>query len=683
MLQKIKFKPIYRTHKDSINRDFYVPCYTESIRLERAAGFFSLHSLTLSIDGIIRFVQKKGQIKLICSPDLSQSDAELIDACICLDSSHITKSLINTITDSILSDEELDQLDVICNMICEGKLEIKIAYQPLGIFHEKFGIFVDEAGNKVYFNGSMNETKRALIHNQESIRVNYSWQDEYTARFIDDEQIYFSSLWNNQDESVVVIDFPKAVEDELLNCYKRSETLEAAIEKYISGHFSKGKKDLYPYQKDAIQQFCDNGYQHFYEMATGTGKTFTSVKTIKRLKKEKNEKMFVVVCVPQIDLQVQWESALRDEGYNRIYLFGGSGSSFEKTLAEATIDYFTDDDDIICVAVYDTFFSKMCSEIRKISPLFIIVDEAHNLTKGNLSALVKLNPQYKLGLSATIQRFSESESEAIVRFFTTGDTFYYGIEDAIDNDFLSRYEYHPIFVRLTEEENEKFQFKSKLLAQELNKKEPDPEAIDKLRRERSLVLKQASGKIEKLKELAEQGYNFVNSVVYCGQGKDEEGELIIDAVTKTLYDNGLVVSQFTSRTLNRKRVLYEFEQGYFDTLVAIKCFDEGVDVPKLDKIYIMASDSALRQTVQRRGRVLRKCKESGKTIAYIYDMVVLPSIEAGTYGNDGLLKIELSRAKEYNRLAVNKDANDLTFYDIEETYHITITETQEYESEPD
>lgn len=683
MLQKIKFKPIYRTHKDSINRDFYVPCYTESIRLERAAGFFSLHSLTLSIDGIIRFIQKKGQINLICSPDLSQSDAELIDACISLDSNHITKSLIKTITDSILSDEELDQLDVICNMICEGTLEIKIAYQPLGIFHEKFGIFVDEAGNKVYFNGSMNETKRALIHNQESIRVNYSWQDEYTARFIDDEQSYFSSLWNNQDESVVVIDFPKAVEDELLNCYKRSETLEAAIEKYISGHFSKGKKDLYPYQKDAIQQFCDNGYQHFYEMATGTGKTFTSVKTIKRLKNEKNEKMFVVVCVPQIDLQVQWESALRDEGYNKIYLFGGSGSSFEKTLAEATIDFFTDDDDVICVAVYDTFFSKMCSEIRKISPLFIIVDEAHNLTNGNLSELVKLDPQYKLGLSATIQRFSESESEAIVRFFTNGDTFYYGIEDAIENDFLSKYEYHPIFVRLTEEENDKFQFKSKLLAQELNKKDQDLEAIDKLRRERSLILKQASGKIEKLKELAEQGYNFVNSVVYCGQGKDEEGELIIDSVTKTLYDNGLVVSQFTSRTLNRKRVLYEFEQGYYDTLVAIKCFDEGVDVPKLDKIYIMASDSALRQTVQRRGRVLRKCKESGKTIAYIYDMVVLPSIEAGTYGSEGLLKIELARAIEYNRLALNKDANDITFNDIEETYHITITETQDYESEPD
>ena len=129
--------------------------------------------------------------------------------------------------------------------------------------------------------------------------------------------------------------------------------------------------------------------------------------------------------------------------------------------------------------------------------------------------------------------------------------------------------------------------------------------------------------------------------------------------------------------------MYEFEQGYFDTLAAIKCFDEGVDVPKLDKIYIMASDSALRQTVQRRGRVLRKCKESGKTIAYIYDMVVLPSLEAGTYGCEGLLKIELARAKEYNRLAINKEANEIIFSEIEKTYHITIIETQDYESEPD
>ncbi|MBO4800481.1 MAG: DEAD/DEAH box helicase family protein, partial [Bacteroidaceae bacterium] len=299
MLNKRKYQPIYRTHKDSIDQDFYVPCFSESIRLDRAAGYFSLHSLTLSIDGIIRFVRKGGQINLICSPDISQEDAELIDACVSLDKEHITKSLLEEIIDKKLSDEELAQLDIICNMLSEGKMTIKIAYQPLGIFHEKFGIFIDESDNKVYFNGSLNETKRAFVHNQESIRVNYSWQSAFTSQFIDSEQRYFDSLWNDQEESVVVIDFPEAVEKELLNYYKRSETLEAAIDNYISSHITKGKKTLYSYQEDAIKQFCENGYQHFYEMATGTGKTFTSVKTIQTLEKKCEENLFVVVCVPQ------------------------------------------------------------------------------------------------------------------------------------------------------------------------------------------------------------------------------------------------------------------------------------------------------------------------------------------------------------------------------------------------
>lgn len=435
MLNKRKYKPIYRTHKDSIDQDFYVPCFAESVRLYRAAGFFSLHSLTLSIDGIIRFVRKSGEINLICSPDLSQSDAELIDACVSLDKDHVTKSLLDTITESKLTEEELSQLDIICNMLVDDKLTIKIAYQPLGIFHEKFGIFVDEEGNKVYFNGSLNETKRAFIHNQESIRVNYSWQSEFTSNFIDEELQYYKSLWNNQDDSVVVIDFPVAVEKELLNNYKRSESLESAIDKYISSHIVKGKKSLYSYQQEAIKQFCDNGYQHFYEMATGTGKTYTSVKTIQKLEKECAENIFVVVCVPQIDLQSQWERALYEEGFEKVYLFGGNGKSFEQTIGEATINFYSDEKVVICVAVYDTFFSKMISKIQRISSLFIIVDEAHNLTKGNLLALKELNPKYKLGLSATIQRFSERESEAIAKFFTPGDTFYYGIEDAIANDF--------------------------------------------------------------------------------------------------------------------------------------------------------------------------------------------------------------------------------------------------------
>lgn len=683
MLKKNHYQSIYRTPKDSIDRDFYVPCYTESIALYRAVGFFSLHSLALSIDGLIRFIRNNGQIELICSPNLSSTDVELIDACVSLGPNEITHSLLESISGTRLSEETLWQLDIICNMISEKRMTLKVAFLPLGLYHEKFGIFVDECGDKIYFNGSLNETENAFVHNYESIFVLPSWKNHEAEATINNELNHFQRLWNDEEESVVVIDFPEAVKQQLFTNYKRSQTLEEAIDNYIRNQSGSGKKTLYSYQKEAIKQFCDNGFRHFYEMATGTGKTYTSVKTIQALHQQLQAKSFVVILVPQIDLQVQWEHALHEEGYEKVYLFGGNGSSFEQSIGEAIISFYNDDEDVVCVAVYDTFFSKMFSKIQRIRPLFLIVDEAHNLTSGNLGILKKLDPQYRLGLSATIQRFSESESLEIARFFTPGETFYYGIEDAIANKFLSEYEYHPIFVHLTEEENERFQFKSKLLAQELNKEKRDEEAIDKLRRERSLILKQASEKLTKLGEMVSDGYNFVNSVVYCGQGKDGEGERIIDSVTRTLYENHLVVSQFTSATKDRKKVLYEFEHGYFDTLAAIRCFDEGVDVPKLDKIYIMASDSALRQTVQRRGRVLRKCKESGKTIAYIYDMIVLPALALGTYGNDGLLKIELARAYEYNRLALNKEANEALFHEIEEKYHITLNETTDYESESD
>ena len=90
-------------------------------------------------------------------------------------------------------------------------------------------------------------------------------------------------------------------------------------------------------------------------------------------------------------------------------------------------------------------------------------------------------------------------------------------------------------------------------------------------------------------------------------------------------------------------------------LAAIKCFDEGVDVPKLDKIYIMASDALSRQTIQRRGRVLRTCTDTGKRIAYIYDFVALPPIECTEgIGDPNLVINEMRRAKEYARLADNK-----------------------------
>lgn len=143
-------------------------------------------------------------------------------------------------------------------------------------------------------------------------------------------------------------------------------------------------------------------------------------------------------------------------------------------------------------------------------------------------------------------------------------------------------------------------------------------------------------------------------------------------MTRILSDAGLEVSTFTSKTESRPKVLDSFESGYYDTLVAIRCFDEGVDVPKLDKIYIMASDGQLRQTVQRRGRVLRVCKETGKTMAYIYDMIVLPvQGRLSDMGVNSLIVNEFRRVMEYGRLADNKTDVESFTQEYLDLYNIT------------
>ena len=675
MLKDKQYLQIYRSVFNDFDKDFMIPCYSESKRLYRGSGYFSLQSLILSFDGILKFIENDGHIDLVCSPELSETDIALIEAGTTLRDEDAIREVLDLINqENHFSDQELQKLDVICNMIVEGRLCIKIAYMPDGIYHEKYGIFTDNNGDSVHFIGSANETVSAKIRNFESFTVHTSWSDIAQNSFINNELKLFDEIWNNRVENLTVISFNTALKQRLFEKYRVSTSLSTAVESYLS-RYDKTTKRLYDYQKDAIKEFIQNNYIHFYEMATGTGKTFTAIRTIKALSQKVDRPLFVVICVPQIDLQVQWKKALEEDGYTNINLFGGVSQNTDMEISDAIISHSLGEE-IICISTYDTFFSKVYAQIGNTEDVFIIVDEAHNLTPKQISNL-PVSIKYRLGLSATIQRFSEYETNKILEFFSPENCeskpFYYGLEDAIENKFLSHYNYHPVKVRMEEEEFERYQKKTLAIATEMSKKEEDRDAelLNKLRTDRSLIVKKATGKLNRLREMTNEDYNFVNSVVYCGQGKDNE-EPIIDNVTKILYESGLSVHTFTSKTEDRPRVLEEFENGYFDTLVAIKCFDEGVDVPKLDKIYIMASDSALRQTVQRRGRVLRKCKETGKTIANIYDMVTLPP--KGFYsemGAQSLVVNELRRVKEYMRLADNKEDNEEFLSKLYKTFGIT------------
>lgn len=109
----------------------------------------------------------------------------------------------------------------------------------------------------------------------------------------------------------------------------------------------------------------------------------------------------------------------------------------------------------------------------------------------------------------------------------------------------------------------------------------------------------------------------------------------------------------------RAQLERQFAEGIIDTLVAIRCLDEGVDIPSMQTAVIAASTTNPRQFIQRRGRVLRR--SPGKTHATIYDLVVTPGDPSelpDTIFNveRRLFRKELARVVEFARSARNRSA---------------------------
>lgn len=126
----------------------------------------------------------------------------------------------------------------------------------------------------------------------------------------------------------------------------------------------------------------------------------------------------------------------------------------------------------------------------------------------------------------------------------------------------------------------------------------------------------------------------------------------------------------------RKIIKEQFSMGNLQALVAIKCLDEGVNIPAIRTAFILASTTNPKEYIQRRGRVLRLSK--GKEYANIYDFITLPRpIDTAHYLTDdqakmelSLIKSEIKRAEEFARISMNKmDAMKL-IDSIKEAYSI-------------
>lgn len=730
----LTIKNEYRNLLTNVVDDFYTPVLSQSVSYYRSVGFFSSTSLIRLSHGLSKLYKNNGHMLLVASPKLSAEDIEAIKKGYEERAKVIQNSLLREFAEPKNYFEQ-ERLNLLANMIADGFLDINIALvhknSAIGIYHEKLGLMADAEGNKVAFSGSSNETLTAIELNYETIDVYCSWKNETEKLKVLQKENAFKAIWDNDDPSLEVLHFPD-LKEEIIKRYrvhkpnfaideeeKRDATYqtgEAVVttvnslttnepnEPYVIGApVLPSDVDLHDYQKEAICEWKKQKYCGVFDMATGTGKTYTGLGAIIELSKTVKHKLAVFITCPYKHLVEQWAVDIKKFGMNPIIGYGNSSQKNWKDLLDKAIreQKVRTDKTFFCFVTTNatfasTYVQSKINRVDKQTPILLIVDEAHNFGSPKLSALLDERFKYRLALSATLDRHGDPLGTDKLKKFFGKKCIEYGLEKAIHEKYLTRYKYFPVFVYLSKEELQAYQKLSieiKLHTRKTKSGEYKLDTIgEQLTYKRARLIAGATGKLPKLKDTIEPYKNEHFILVYCGATRtgNEERESYSDpeeikqitAVTRLLGNElGMDVAKFTAEEdmTQREAIKEHFRKGDdLQAIVAIKCLDEGVNIPGIRTAFILASTTNPKEYIQRRGRVLRLSPETGKKYAEIYDFVTLPRpleeisslTEIELNMDMTLVRNELMRMIEFSSLAMNSIASRKMIWDIESAYNI-------------
>lgn len=671
-LSDLNIQKEYRNLKCDIVHDFYIPVLQEAVSYKRAVGFFNSSALYEMAVGLNQLVKNNGKIELIVSPQLTKEDIESIQLGYSTREEIIERALLRDIT-APTTQSEKKRLNLLANLIAEGYLDIKVAFKQnansIGIFHEKIGIITDTYGNKVAFTGSMNETYSGLLQNYESIDVYCNWRSEDSDRVVLKE-CAFDNLWCNLDTAMEVIDFPK-VAVERLNTYKE-DPIEVSLKEHFTTFTATDKFfaipdtiELHPYQKDAIKTWMQKDYRGIFDMATGTGKTYTALGALSKLSEHFSSLAVVIVC-PYQHLVEQWVEDIEVFNVKPIVAYSAY-HNWRELFRDAVNAYNVGAKKNFCIittnATFETTdFQKLLNRIR--NNLCFIVDEAHNFGAAKLSTLLPEKSRFRLALSATIERYRDEEGTARLTSFFGDKCIEFSLDEAIKQDFLTSYYYYPVPVYLTDDEFDDYKSITKRIAKlgggskENCEKNP---TIELLLLKRARIVAGAKNKVTELLKVIQPYTNDNHMLVYCGATKydrsdisDEDDIEQIKYICKALnQEYKFKVRKFTAEENRQERdeIKESFKEGNgLQIIAAIKCLDEGVNIPAIKRAFILASSTNPKEYIQRRGRVLRKSE--GKDFAEIFDFITLPRpLELVKFCDDDERKVDLSLIrKEFVRM---------------------------------
>lgn len=730
----------YRPGEYNSPEKFFNDGLENSNEFDLQLGYFSSATISVLADGFATFISKGGKMRLVINHIVSTEDKNAI-------SKGLKGGFINCfdLTDFAQLRKTFDEytqqfFECLAFLIYNKRIDIRIIKprNKKGISHTKTGQFRD--GDSVTsFTGSANFTISGLFNNLEEIKIDRSDSlDVMTRKRIESQREEFDCIMDGTKRNIeylspenlisaiktnygdkdieelldVEAKLRKIKHDKKVQELKRQDSLVSEpIEEILPCFpFPSGPRD---YQQLAFDNWKNNGQKGLFAMATGTGKTITSLNCLLEIYKRKGYYK-AIILVPTITLVNQWEQECRKFRFSNIIKVYSKNLVWRDEVERVHFNekYKSDKDPEVSYIIISTYASYSREKVFNVLNGFdkrrvlMIADECHNMGSGSLVKRLKEIPYLRrIGLSATPERqFDENGNNKLRKFFGSEEhyTYEYSMKEAIDKGVLCRYMYYPHIVKLTSDEMDAYLELSEKISRYFNYNtcsfDEQDEMLKRLLLARKRIIHKAVNKLAMFKEIIQKRFeekgNLKYSLIYVPEGNspdyldsaddfdhteeiadDNDAEHLINQYTLavTEIDRSVTVRKFVSGQQDREEILSDFAAGKLHVLTSMKCLDEGVDVPRSELAIFCSSTGNPRQFIQRRGRVLRTHKD--KKMAELHDLVVVPEVSPNSNSyrmEQSLLRGELARVNNFALLSENPSYSEMELRGVLDHYGLNL-----------
>lgn len=730
----------YRPGEYNSPEKFFNDGLENSNEFDLQLGYFSSATISVLADGFATFISKGGKMRLVINHIVSTEDKNAI-------SKGLKGRFINCfdLTDFAQLRKTFDEytqqfFECLAFLIYNKRIDIRIIKprNKKGISHTKTGQFRD--GDSVTsFTGSANFTISGLFNNLEEIKIDRSDSlDVMTRKRIESQREEFDCIMDGTKRNIeylspenlisaiktnygdkdieelldVEAKLRKIKHDKKVQELKRQDSLVSEpIEEILPCFpFPSGPRD---YQQLAFDNWKNNGQKGLFAMATGTGKTITSLNCLLEIYKRKGYYK-AIILVPTITLVNQWEQECRKFRFSNIIKVYSKNLVWRDEVERVHFNekYKSDKDPEVSYIIISTYASYSREKVFNVLNGFdkrrvlMIADECHNMGSGSLVKRLKEIPYLRrIGLSATPERqFDENGNNKLRKFFGSEEhyTYEYSMKEAIDKGVLCRYMYYPHIVKLTSDEMDAYLELSEKISRYFNYNtcsfDEQDEMLKRLLLARKRIIHKAVNKLAMFKEIIQKRFeekgNLKYSLIYVPEGNrpdyldssddfdhteeiadDNDAEHLINQYTLavTEIDRSVTVRKFVSGQQDREEILSDFAAGKLHVLTSMKCLDEGVDVPRSELAIFCSSTGNPRQFIQRRGRVLRTHKD--KKMAELHDLVVVPEVSPNSNSyrmEQSLLRGELARVNNFALLSENPSYSEMELRGVLDHYGLNL-----------